>query len=70
MPHIDVISHAFGVQLTCLRCGNAESPADMMLQYFRIEGYSKESSVLRCLNCNVCDEVRLSDIASGLEPTG
>ncbi|MDR5904890.1 hypothetical protein [Franzmannia qiaohouensis] len=70
MQHIDVIAHAFGMQITCLRCGNAESPPDMMLQYFRIEGYSKESSLLRCLNCNVCDEVRLADITSWLDSTG
>jgi len=53
-----------GLDITCRHCGNAESPKHPFLNRFRLEGTGKNSTTLRCLNCQTAVEIPLSELSS------
>lgn len=52
------------LDVTCRHCGNAESPKNPFLNRFRLEGTGKDSTTLRCLNCQTAVEIPLSELNS------
>lgn len=53
-----------GLDIMCRRCGNAESPTTPYLNHFRLEGTGKDSTTLRCLNCQTVLSLPLSQLGS------
>lgn len=64
MRNIIINQKIKGLDITCRHCGNAESPKDPFLNRFRLEGTGKNSTTLRCLNCQTAIEVPLSELSS------
>lgn len=51
-----------GLDIICRRCGNAESATTPYLNRFRLEGTGKNTTTLRCLNCQTSVSLPVSQL--------
>lgn len=64
MRDIIISNKVNGLDIICRHCGNAESPKSAFFNRFRLEGTGKDSTTVRCLNCQTAVEVPLNELSS------
>ena len=63
--HTIMVSHKVnGLDIMCRRCGNSESPTTPYFNRFRLESTGKDTTTLRCLNCQTALSLPLSQLSS------
>lgn len=64
MRSITISHRVKGLDVICRHCGNAESPKTPFFNRFRLEGTGKDTTTLRCLNCQTAMEIPLNELSS------
>lgn len=64
MRDIIISNKVNGLDVICRHCGNSESPQNPFLKRFRLEGTGKNSTTVRCLNCQTAVGIPLSELSS------
>ncbi|MGJ7457288.1 hypothetical protein ACR80S_07255 [Halomonas sp. MA07-2] len=62
MDTITLTHKVRGLTLICRQCGNTEEPVTLDLGRFRVEGLTRDTATLRCLNCHAAVTIQLHEL--------
>ncbi|MFC2990913.1 hypothetical protein [Halomonas tibetensis] len=62
MDTITITHKVHGLTLICRRCGNTDEPETLYLHRFRVEGLTRDTGTLRCLNCQAAVTIQRHEL--------